>query len=192
LGNKGLKAQIYKGMMVEKVTYTVLKTSNNLEIRKYSKLLLAVVEGFPDDAGFGYLFKYISGHNKSQKKIDMTAPVITSEKINMTAPVITQKNSMAFVMPPSYNKNTIPIPLDKTVIIKEQKERILAVIKFSGRATPKNVKKQIQNLLQVLQDHSIHTLGDPIVMRYNSPFTPGFLRRNEVAIEISYSLNSIT
>jgi hypothetical protein len=46
LGNKGLKAQIYKGMMVEKVTYTVLKTSNNLEIRKYSKLLLAVVEGF--------------------------------------------------------------------------------------------------------------------------------------------------
>jgi hypothetical protein len=173
--------------MVEKTPYQILKTINNIEIRKYPELILAVVEGYPDDTGFGFLFRYISGYNKSQQKISMTVPVITSEKIKMTAPVISQKNSMAFIMPSFYDKNTIPIPLDNNVTIKIQKERILAVLKFGGRTTINKVNKQMNKLLEELKNHNLKKIGNSILMRYNSPFTPGFLRKNEVAVEIRFS-----
>jgi hypothetical protein len=39
-------------------------------------------------------------------------------------------------------------------------------------------------LLSALTAKGIHTIGEPFLMRYNAPFTPGFLRRNEVGVEI--------
>ncbi len=41
-------------------------------------------------------------------------------------------------------------------------------------------------LLKVLESEKIQIAGTPFLMRYNSPFTPGFLRRNEVGVEIRY------
>ena len=76
--------------MTEEVPYDVVKKVGDIEIRRYPEVLLAVVEGFIDDSGFGLLFQYISGENKTRRRIAMTAPVITSEKITMTAPVITK------------------------------------------------------------------------------------------------------
>lgn len=118
--------------MVEKVNYVVLKKINSIEIRKYPEMILAMVEEYNDKSAFGLLFNYISGYNKKQEKIKMTAPVINSEKIDMTTPVISQDNYMAFVIPSTYNKNNIPMPLDEKVKIKIKPERILAVLRFSG------------------------------------------------------------
>jgi hypothetical protein len=50
------------------------------------------------------------------------------------------------------------------------------------------VKKNTHTLLSTLKNQNIQVKGEPILMRYNSPFTPGFLRRNEVAVEILYSI----
>ena len=171
--------------MVEIASYENLKKINGIEIRKYPKMLLAVVEGYKDDSGFNLLFNYISGDNKTQKKIPMTAPVITSEKIPMTAPVITKDDFMAFVLPSFYNEDTVPLPLNPEVKIKVQPEKIYAVLRFSGRTLRNRVQKQIQKLTEVLKNQNIRIKDAPILMRYNSPFTPGFLRRNEIAIEIN-------
>ena len=171
--------------MVEIASYKNLKKINGIEIRKYPKMLLAVVQGYKDDSGFNLLFNYISGDNKTQKKIPMTAPVITSEKIPMTAPVITKDDFMAFVLPSFYNEDTVPLPLNPEVKIKVQPEKIYAVLRFSGRTLRNRVQKQIQKLTQVLKNQNIRIKDDPILMRYNSPFTPGFLRRNEIAFEIN-------
>lgn len=171
--------------MVEIASYKNLKKINGIEIRKYPKMLLAVVQGYKDDSGFNLLFNYISGNNKTQKKIPMTAPVITSEKIPMTAPVITKDDFMAFVLPSFYNEDTVPLPLNPEVKIKVQPEKIYAVLRFSGRTLRNRVQKQIQKLTQVLKNQNIRIKDDPILMRYNSPFTPGFLRRNEIAFEIN-------
>ncbi|KYK23038.1 hypothetical protein AYK24_07905 [Thermoplasmatales archaeon SG8-52-4] len=170
--------------MVEKASYENLKKINGIEIRKYPKMLLAVVEGYKDDSGFSLLFNYISGDNKTQKKIPMTAPVITSEKIPMTAPVITKDDFMAFVIPSFYTEDKVPIPLNPEIKIKVQKEKIYAVLRFSGRTSRNRVQKQIEKLSGFLKNENIKIKDDPILMRYNSPFTPGFLRRNEIAFEI--------
>ncbi len=172
--------------MVEKVKYKIIKNINDIEIRKYPELILAVVEGNEENNEFGLLFNYISGNNKTQKKIDMTAPVITSEKIKMTAPVITQKNYMAFVMPSIYTKDTIPTPLNPEIKIKIEPERILAVLRFSGYATKNKIERYKEKLIFELKSHNIKIKNDPILMRYNSPFAPGFIRRNEIAVEINY------
>jgi hypothetical protein len=170
--------------MVEKASYLILKKIGEVEIRKYPKMILAVVDGYEGDSGFNYLFNYISGENKTQKKIAMTAPVITSEKIPMTAPVISKKEYMAFVLPSYYNEKSVPIPLDSNVKIKVQQEKIFAVLRFSGRTSKKLVEKQKEKLYEILKNNKIQIIDNLILMRYNSPFAPGFIRRNEVAVEI--------
>lgn len=170
--------------MVEKAPYTIVKKIEPIEIREYPELILAAVQDYNDDSAFGLLFNYISGGNTSRKKIPMTAPVITSEKIPMTAPVISQSNYMAFVLPSTYDKETVPNPNNPKVKIEIKPKRKLAVLKFSGYATNKKTEEKINFLLTTVKKHKLKTKGETFLMRYNSPFAPGFIRRNEVAIEI--------
>lgn len=173
--------------MTDQVPYTVVKKIEDLEIRHYPEVIFAVVEDNVDDSGFELLFQYISGENKTRRKIPMTAPVITSEKIPMTAPVISRKNYMAFALPSSYTKDTVPVPTNPAVTIDVQPEKIMAVLRFSGRTSDIKDQKYLQELITTLKTHKIQRKGEPVLMRYNSPFTPGFLRRNEVAVEILFS-----
>ena len=171
-------------IMVKKVKYQVLKTIEKVEIRKYPEILLATVTGLPDNDAFGVLFNYITGSNRRSEKVDMTAPVITSEKIEMTAPVITSDRKMSFVMPPKYSLSNIPKPNNPQVIIEEQLAQKLAVIRFKGYAGQKDVSRYKSELLKVLDKNNIKTGGEPVLMRYNSPFAPGFMRRNEVGVKV--------
>jgi hypothetical protein len=173
--------------MTDQIPYTVVKKIEDLEIRHYPEVIFAVVEDNADDSGFGLLFQYISGENKTRRKIPMTAPVITSEKIPMTAPVISRKNYMAFALPSAYTRDTVPVPTNPAVTIDVQPEKIMAVLRFSGRTSDTKDQKYLQELITTLKTHKIQRKGEPVLMRYNSPFTPGFLRRNEVAVEILFS-----
>jgi len=170
--------------MTDQVPYEVVKKIEDLEIRRYPEVIFAVVEDNVDDSGFGLLFQYISGENKTRSRIAMTAPVITSEKIKMTTPVITRKNYMAFAISSSYNKNTVPIPTNSSVKIEVQPKKTMAVLRFGGRTPETRVQQHIQKLITMLKAHNVQMKGEPVLMRYNSPFTPGFLRRNEIAVEI--------
>ena len=171
-------------LMVEKVKYEVVKKIMDVEIRKYPEMILALVEGYEGDSGFNLLFNYISGDNIKKQKIPMIAPVITSEKIPMTVPVITKDNFMAFVLPSNYKKEKVPTPKNSDVKIKIQKEKVYAVLRFNGRTSNDRVNDKIERLLIVLKNNNEKVQDDPILMRYNSPFAPGFIRRNEVAVEI--------
>lgn len=171
--------------MTETIPYNIIKKIEQIEIRQYPEVVLAVAENNTNDSAFGLLFQYISGNNTKKSKIAMTAPVITSEKINMTTPVITKNNYMAFPIPSSYSKNTVPTPTNPAVRIESQPKKQMAVLRFSGRASDASVQKYIKELTTILNTYKILMNGDPVLMRYNSPFTPGFLRRNEVAIEIN-------
>jgi hypothetical protein len=50
----------------------------------------------------------------------------------------------------------------------------------------KKIKKYKDLLLNELETNKIEVIGKPILMRYNSPFAPPFIRRNEIGIEIKY------
>ena len=166
------------------IPYTVTGKSGEIEFRHYPDLVLATVDTVGDDAGFNLLFAYISGSNKPREKIPMTAPVISVQKIPMTAPVVSDAASMSFVMPAGTTREQTPDPLDSRVRIVTQPERDIAVIRFSGYAPPEDVDAATSRLQAELKNEGIVTAGQPFLMRYDSPWTPGFMRRNEVAIEI--------
>jgi hypothetical protein len=113
----------------------------------------------------------------------MTAPVI-SERIDMTAPVLSDADSLAFVMPDGYEVETTPEPLDKRIKIIKIPERYVAVLRFSGRWAKSTFEKRSKELLDELAKMNVRPRGNSFLMRYNPPFTPWFMRRNEVAVEV--------
>jgi len=173
--------------MVEIARYDVAGRIGEVELREYPELMLATVTGRSDNSAFGLLFRYISGENRTRRKIPMTAPVITSEKIKMTAPVVSDANSFSFVMPLEYKLEEIPEPLDPDIVVQKIPARKLAVIRFRGYAKEKSVNEVKSRLSSLLQKNGILTIGELFLMRYNPPWTPGFMRRNEVGIEIQSS-----
>ncbi len=171
--------------MVETAKYEVIQEDGEFEIRKYNKLILIEVETQTGNP-FNILFQYISGANKSKTKISMTSPVITSEKIPMTSPVISSSESMSFVVPSEYDMEKVPEPTDERVLIKEIPERYIATVRFRGFAWKDTVEKQKTKLLRWLSEEKIEIIGSTFLMQYNPPFIPGFLRRNEIGVEIKY------
>lgn len=91
---------------------------------------------------------------------------------------------MSFIVPSKYNLESVPAPNDERVRIHEMPERKLAVIRFRGWARTNSVAKQKAKLISVLHAKGVETVGDSFLMRYNAPYTPGFMRRNEIAIEL--------
>ncbi|KUG15231.1 hypothetical protein ASZ90_015107 [hydrocarbon metagenome] len=102
----------------------------------------------------------------------------------MTAPVISDAATMSFVMPEGYTRDDLPEPLEPGVHLEEIPARTVAVIRFTGRADPRAVEDQTAGLLAILEEQAIPVTGSPFLMRYNSPFIPGFLRRNEVGVSV--------
>ena len=171
--------------MVEQAKYQVLKQINNVEIRRYATLVIARVNGY-GDGGFNLLFNFITGNNRQKSKIAMTAPVV-SEQIAMTAPVLSESDSIGFVMPEGFTIETTPEPLDDRVEIVEIPERVVAALRFSGRWSNSIFKKKSNKMLEELEKAGIKPVGQVFTMRYDGPFTPWFMRRNEVAVEVEFS-----
>ena len=185
---------------LEEPKYSVLKEYETFEIRSYDSYLVAEVdvEGAYNETGneaFRILAGYIFGDNQSSMKMNMTAPVESeaiqpSERMNMTAPVFSNKNingyTYRFVMESKYTQETLPVPNNSKIRITEIKNRVMAVIGFSGRWSQKNFEKHEQILVNDLKNEGIGVASEAIYARYNAPFTPWFLRRNEIMYEIDY------
>lgn len=168
----------------ETIPYVVDGKTGEIEFRNYPALVLATIDSPGNDAGFDVLFKYISGNNEARNSIPMTSPVITSTKIPMTAPVVSDATTMSFVMPPEKTLDEIPDPLDKRVRIVPVSGRKIAVIRFGGYASKEDVAAAMSRLQEGLTNEGIASVGQMFLMRYDPPWMPGFLRRNEVGIEI--------
>jgi hypothetical protein len=183
-------------MATEEPQYTVLKNDGDFEIRRYAPYIVAetVVTNADQESGtnigFRRLAGFIFGKNRTKESIEMTAPVTTtrSEKIAMTAPVETRRSGndmvMAFMMPSQFRLETLPEPTDPEVLIRSVPERVMAVITFSGSWSEERFQAQTAKLQEWLRKHDVQALGAPVVARYNAPWTPWFMRRNEVQIEV--------
>jgi hypothetical protein len=184
-------------MAVEEARYTVLEKQDKLEIREYAPSIVAevLVEGDFENASsaaFRTLFNYISGKNTGRSKIAMTAPVsqkASPEKIAMTSPVGQRKSgqgwAVSFMMPDSYTMDTIPVPDDPSVVLREVPAYRAAAIRYSGTWSEKGYREQLAQLRQWMEAQNLTPAGEPVWARYNAPFTPWFMRRNEILIAIS-------
>jgi effector-binding domain-containing protein len=174
--------------MVQSVRYEVIRKLKNVEIRRYPKIVIAKVSNYESD-NFGILFRFISGNNVQREKMKMTTPVVSkdSQEIKMTSPVLSEFSSegyMAFVMPSELNLETTPAPIDNRVRIEELPSRTVAVLRFSGSWSEAHFEKETKQLLKEIAEAKMKTNSSVFTMLYNPPFTPSFLRRNEVAIEV--------
>lgn len=186
--------------MTQEQKYVVEKTFPKFEIRRQEPCVLAdvTVSANFQAAGsiaFRSLIGYISGSNEPSTKIAMTSPVIQESKsenpatkIAMTSPVIleTSKGSqiVSFVMPAGMTLADMPLPTNSKVSLRQMPEQLVAVSKFTGRWTEAAYDRQLAQLKQQLSANRITEIGPPRFARFDPPWTPWFMRRNEIQIPI--------
>ncbi len=183
---------------VPEPVYTVLEIREGYELRRYNGYIVAETEvsgTFKDSIskGFRALFDYINGANTAQYKMKMTAPVIqqsasSSEKLLMTAPVIQRAKdksyAISFVMPKGYTLDTLPKPDNPAITLREVSARKTAVLRFSWYATEDRVRDKEHELGKLLEKDGIKTVSDFYLALYDPPWTPPFMRRNEVMVDV--------
>lgn len=185
--------------MTESPKYSILRKQNDMEIRHYAGYIKAevVVSGrdyrSAVENGFSLLAAYIFGNNTARQKIEMTIPVqaARSQKIAMTSPVTVSGSgsyTVAFIMPPEFTLDSLPIPKDGRVHITQIPDHQMAAVRFSGYFNADSIQKNKQRLSQWLEELGLETEGEFIVAGYNPPWVPGFLARNEVMMQIKNAL----
>ncbi len=185
---------------IETPKYEVVSSGKDYEVRAYAPQIVAEVtkqgeyrqtqnDGFRDVAG------YIFGSNKTKASISMTAPVLhqpdnQSEKIAMTAPVLHEPGTapatykLAFVMPSSYTLDTLPMPNNPNVTLRQVPARKCAALVFRGYAEEATVLQKTRQLLESLKADGMVTTGVPFLAQYHPPWTMPLMRRNEILVEV--------
>lgn len=184
--------------MTEQQPYDVLTRYPDFELRRYPAHLIAEVEvdGSFADAGnraFGVLVGFISGRNTTRAEVAMTAPVVQEpapRRIAMTSPVLqradarTGRHAVAFVMPAGYTIDTLPTPTDPRITVREVPTQLAAARTFTGRWTEGAFREHLAALRAAAQGAGLEVALTPRFARFDPPWTPWFLRRNEVVLPV--------
>ena len=182
---------------VETPEYRVVEQEGPFEIRDYPPLVVAEVTVRGErrkalSAGFSPLANYIFAKERAGDRVSMTAPVIQqrAEPIAMTVPVTQSQDAegvwtVRFIMPASYGLKDLPTPAGAEVRLRELPARRVAAVRFNGRTTDESIAVQEDALREWIDARGLCPAAQPVYAYYNDPFTPGFLRRNEVMIEVT-------
>jgi len=165
----------------ETPAYKVIRADGKFEIRDYPALTVAStpLEGVGMNGGFRKLFGFITGGNEGAKKIEMTSPVLID--------TAKDKQTMSFIMPMKTVTGGVPKPVGESVTLGKVDAARYAVLRFGGARTPKNEKTAIEKLKNLMDAQKLTGKGDPLFAYYDPPWTPTFLRRNEVLTRIDKS-----
>jgi hypothetical protein len=162
----------------ESAPYKVVRAAGKFELRDYPAL--TVVEtpmtqgGSGADGSFMRLFEFITGSNEAKQKIAMTTPVFVSRgESNAT---------MAFVMPAKFKSGEVPKPSGGSVKVRELAAGRFAVLRFRGGRRVENEAAALSRLKKRMETERLSLLSPPVFAYFDPPWTPGFLRRNEVMI----------
>ena len=172
-------------MSLDEPEYEVIEQTDAFELRAYKPFLVAEtrVDGDFDEASgraFRSLVSYIQGGNQGGRNLPMTAPVNQQR--------VAHGNDdtwlFQFVMPKEYVLQMLPQPMDEGVTLRQIPARLVAARRYSGDWGEQKYRDNEQALLEALQQERLMPVGAPIFARYNAPFVPGFLRRNEVLVDV--------
>jgi hypothetical protein len=193
--------------MTEQQPYELFQRFAHFELRRYPAHVVAEIQvnatfDRAGNAAFRHLFNYISGSNTARQKLAMTAPVIQelgpSQKLAMTAPVL-QSGPLpgsedpadfvvAFVLPAGLTAETAPVPADSQVKIRTVPGSLAAVLQFSGSGSEAAFERRNTGLQAALVLAGLTPVGPPRFARFDPPFKPWFLRRNEVVQDVQEPL----
>lgn len=156
--------------------FELIDKDGAFELRRYAPFVsVATSDDTLRGSGFGRLFSFISGKNQSQEKMPMTIPVLND----------TEASTMEFVLPlHMVKKSDAPKPVSDQEEIKEYHLNLTAVVRFSGRSSQEKIDIQTEMLRAWCDQKGYKPTKAPLIARYNAPMTPGFLRRNEIILQI--------
>lgn len=162
----------------ETPNYTVLRTDGKFEIRDYPELTVATtrMESAEMNGGFGKLFRFITGTNEAAQKIEMTSPVLID--------TAKDQKTMSFIMPRKAVEKGVPKPTADNVTVRKLEPATFAVFRFAGGRAAEDEAGAIAQLRGWLAGQKIEGNGEPVFAYYDPPWTPVFLRRNEVMIRV--------
>lgn len=196
-------------MAIEQPRHTVERDDGRFQLRRYAPYVVAEVEVAGDQkkavqAGFRKLAGYIFGGNQGRASIAMTAPVAQApavqppaasrrgQTIAMTAPVAQTPTTpgrwtVQFMMPAAWSLAELPRPNDPDVTFRAQPARRMAVVTFSGVAGQKTYAQRTAELQTWIAAQGLkpQPAAAPVLAQYDPPWTPWFMRRNEVQIEVA-------
>ena len=189
--------------MTEQQPYELVREFAHFELRRYPAYVVAEIEvnatfDRAGNAAFRHLFNYISGSNNARQKLAMTAPVVQeagpSQKLAMTAPVLQSgplpgsKESadfvVAFVLPAGLTAEAAPVPANPQVKIRTIPGSLAAALRFSGNGSEAAFERRNKGLQAALVLAGLTAVGPPRFARFDPPFKPWFLRRNEVVQDV--------
>jgi hypothetical protein len=183
---------------VEEPAFKTVLIDGAFEVRDYPDLIVAEVAVTGDqkeaaNKGFRLLADYIFGGNKRRQSIAMTAPVAqepVSQRVAMTAPVTQIQKAgtwtVRFTMPRAYRMEALPEPNDPKVQLRRLPATRFATLRFSGLAGKRDVDAKITELLAATTAHHLLASGPVTLAQYNPPWTPWFMRRNEVMVPVEH------
>lgn len=183
------------------LSYSVIQKDGKIELRQYDSFITASVsfdsEEELEEKGFNILADYIFGNNISMtspvftegEDIGMTSPVFTEgDDIGMTSPVFTgnqeKRWTMTFVMPSRYSMETLPKPVNDSIVIAEIAPKVMATIRFNGRRTQERTAAFEKELRSWIDTQGLSITSNALYAGHNPPWTLPAFRRNEVLFEI--------
>ena len=189
--------------MTEHQPYELVRRYAHFDLRRYPAYVVAEIQvnatfDRAGNAAFRHLFNYISGSNTARQKLAMTAPVIQelgpSQKLAMTAPVL-QSGPLpgsdepadfvvAFVLPAGLTTETAPVPANSDVKVRAIPGSLAAALRFSGSGSEAAFERHNTGLQAALVLAGLTAVGPPRFARFDPPFKPWFLRRNEVVQDV--------
>ncbi|MEY4436746.1 MAG: hypothetical protein RL100_210 [Actinomycetota bacterium] len=175
-------------MALERPNFRLVKRENALELRDYDDYQIAVCEidntqdlNRAANAGFRYLFNYISGENKPAQKISMTVPV-------QQTPTKTGWK-ISFVVPSKFKAEQVPTPTNSRVSVEKIAAGTFACLSYRGLWNSDKYEQKKAELLARLKELKLEPIGSVTAAVYNPPLTPPLLRHNEVMVRIKGAID---
>jgi len=169
----------------ETAPYKVVRADGKFELRDYPAITVVETPMKSPDQGadnaFGRLFQFISGGNAASQKIAMTTPVLMAGSGT--------NGTMAFVLPAKLVLGEVPKPTDASLTIRELPAGWFAVMRYSGGRNHRQETNQLARLESWMTAQSLPVLSSPIYAYFDPPWTPAFLRRNEVMLRTTNRLD---
>lgn len=167
--------------MTEQQAWTLLRSYPGFELRRYEPHVLAevVVTGSFEQAGnraFGSLVRYIGGRNRQQRNLAMTAPVLQRAEAD--------RHVVSFVMPAEETAASVPAPSDPAVAVREVPAETAAVVRYTGRWTESGYRDRLARLRADVDAAGLSVSGPARWARFDPPWTPWFLRHNEIVLPV--------
>jgi hypothetical protein len=181
---------------VEQPESKLVASFEDFELRRYEPRLEATVNvkarnaREASNAGFRILANLIFGANEGREEIAMTSPVGRSQKIDMTAPVGQSRQgdtwTISFTMPRQFTAETLPRPKDTRIMIRQLPARLYAIRSFRGSPSEATIAARETELRAWLDEAGYQVVPGPAIYnRYDPPWIPPIMRRNELWVPVS-------